>query len=110
MSLGTLRWWYRAGRLGTLRDQPGDRLVRGTASGGVPARSKRDPAGGARFAGVVRSVAVDGMRALVEIEAGPFLFRAAVARDRVEELGLVEGSPASATVRGASVVLEKGDL
>ena len=41
-----------------------------------------------RFPGVVRSVEVDGVMALVEIEAGPFLVTAAVTRDAVEELGL----------------------
>ena len=31
--------------------------------------------------------------ALVEIEAGPHLITAAITRDSVEELGLVEGTP-----------------
>ena len=45
-----------------------------------------------RFTGIVRSVEVEGVMALVEIEAGPFLVTAAVTRDSVEEFGLVEGS------------------
>ena len=44
-----------------------------------------------RFPGVVRSVEVDGVMALVELEAGPFRVTAAVTRDAVEELGLAPG-------------------
>jgi molybdopterin-binding protein len=58
--------------------------------------------------GVVRSVEVDGVMALVEIEAGPFLITAAVTRDSVEELGLVAGAPATATVKATSVMVERG--
>ena len=61
-----------------------------------------------RFQGVVRSVKVDGVMALVEIEAGPFLLTAAVTRDSVEELGLAEGVEATATVKATSVMVEKG--
>ena len=39
-----------------------------------------------RFPGVVRSVEADGVMALVEIEAGPFLITAAVTRDSVEAI------------------------
>jgi molybdopterin-binding protein len=60
-----------------------------------------------RFDGVVRSVEVDGVMALVEIEAGPFLITAAVTRDSVEELGLVEGVEATATVKATSVMIER---
>jgi molybdopterin-binding protein len=61
-----------------------------------------------RFSGTVRSVEADGVMALVEIEAGPFLITAAVTRDSVEELGLVEGVAATATVKATSVMIEKG--
>jgi molybdopterin-binding protein len=61
-----------------------------------------------RMAGVVRSVEVDGVMALVEIEAGPFLITAAVTRDSVEELGLVPGVEATATVKATSVMVERG--
>ncbi len=62
-----------------------------------------------RFPGVVRSVEVDGVMALVEIEAGPHLITAAVTRDAVEELGLAPGVPATATVKATSVMVERGD-
>jgi molybdopterin-binding protein len=60
-----------------------------------------------RFPGVVRSVEVDGVMALVEIEAGPFRLTAAVTRDAVEELGLVEGARATAAVKATSVMVER---
>jgi molybdopterin-binding protein len=44
-----------------------------------------------RFTGVVRSVGNDGVMALVEIEAGPFLLTAAITRDAMEELALAVG-------------------
>src|SRR3954465_7960912 len=61
-----------------------------------------------RFPGVVRSVESDGVMALVEIEAGPFRVTAAVTRDAVDELGLVEGSRATAFVKATSVMVERG--
>ena len=60
-----------------------------------------------RFPGVVRSVQVDGVMALVEIESGPHLLTAAVTRDAVEELGLAPGVPAAAAVKATSVMIEK---
>ena len=60
-----------------------------------------------RFPGVVRSVEVDGVMALVEIEAGPHLMIAAVTRDAVEELGLAPGVPATAAVKATSVMVER---
>ena len=61
-----------------------------------------------RFPGVVRSVEVDGVMALVEIEAGPHLVTAAVTRDAVEELGLAPGVAATAAVKATSVMVERG--
>jgi molybdopterin-binding protein len=61
-----------------------------------------------RFPGVVRSVEVDGVMALVEIEAGPFRLTAAVTRDAVDELQLAVGSPATAAVKATSVMIERG--
>jgi molybdopterin-binding protein len=61
-----------------------------------------------RFPGVVRSVEVDGVMALVEIEAGPFRLTAAVTRDAIDELQLTVGSPATAAVKATSVMIERG--
>ena len=59
-----------------------------------------------RFSGVVTSVEVDGVMALVEIEAGPHRITAAITRDAVEELGLAPGKPATAAVKATSVMVE----
>ena len=56
---------------------------------------------------MVRSVEIDGVMALVEIEAGPHLVTAAVTRDAVEELGLAPGVPATAAVKATSVMVER---
>ena len=60
-----------------------------------------------RFPGVVRSVEIDGVMALVEIEAGPHRVTAAITRDAVEELGLAPGVPATAAVKATSVMVER---
>jgi molybdopterin-binding protein len=60
-----------------------------------------------RFPGVIRSVKVDGVMALVEIEAGPHRITAAITRDAVEDLGLAEGVEATATVKATSVMVER---
>ena len=97
VSQDTLRRWDRAGKLRTRRDSATGDACRGARSSGC--RASRPPQGGDalsarnRFPGVVRSVEVDGVMALVEIEAGPFLVTAAVTRDAVEELGWLPGFP-----------------
>jgi molybdopterin-binding protein len=60
-----------------------------------------------RFPGVIKSVEVDGVMALVEIEAGPHRITAAVTRDSVDELGLAPGVPATATVKATSVMVDR---
>ena len=60
-----------------------------------------------RFPGVVRSVEIDGVMALVEIEAGPHLVTAAITRDAIEELGLAPGVRAAAAVKATSVMIER---
>ena len=55
----------------------------------------------------VRSIEVDGVMGLVELEAGPFRLTAAITRDAVEELALAEGARATATVKATSVMIER---
>src|SRR5918996_4430397 len=103
VSADTLRRWDRAGKLRTVRDARNRRLVPEAEVARLTHHPRRHETGDAlsarnRFPGVVRSVEVDGVMALVELEAGPFRLTAAVTRDAVEELGLVEGSRATATV------------
>jgi molybdopterin-binding protein len=76
---------------------------------GAPARHRTDDSFSARnrFHGTVTSVEVAGVMALVEIEAGPHRITAAITRDAVEELGLAEGTRATATVKATSVMVER---
>ena len=114
VSVDTLRRWDHAGRLQTTRDErnrrrvPRHEIERLTAS---PARHETGDRLSARnrFPGVVRSVQVDGVMALVEIEAGPHRVTAAITADAVAELGLTEGMHATAAVKATSVMVERGD-
>ena len=113
VSADTLRRWDRAGKLRTVRDSANRRRVPRAEVERVSGRSARHPAGDAlsarnRFPGVVSSVEVAGVMALVEIEAGPHRIIAAVTRDAVEELGLAPGVPATAAVKATSVMVERG--
>jgi molybdopterin-binding protein len=112
VSPDTLRRWERSGKLRTTRDAANRRRVPRAEIERLAARPTRHRAGDSlsarnRFPGVVRSVEVDGVMALVEVEAGPHLVTAAVTRDAVEELGLAPGVPATATVKATSVMLER---
>ena len=113
VSPDTLRRWERAGKLRTVRDSANRRRVPRSEVERLAERPDRHRAGDAlsarnRFPGVIRSVEVDGVMALVEIEAGPHLVIAAVTRDSVEELGLAPGVPATAAVKATSVMVERG--
>jgi molybdopterin-binding protein len=112
VSADTLRRWDRSGKLRTVRDSRNRRLVPAAEVERLSSHPQRDPAGDTlsarnRFPGVVRSVEVDGVMALVEIEAGPFRVTAAVTRDAVEELGLAPGVPATAAVKATSVMVSR---
>jgi molybdopterin-binding protein len=114
VSPDTLRRWDRDGKLNTFRDERNRRMVSAEEVARLSRRRRqRHVTGGQlsarnRMAGIVRSVEVDGVMALVEIEAGPFLITAAVTRDSVEELGLAPGVEATATVKATSVMVERG--
>jgi molybdopterin-binding protein len=112
VSVDTLRRWDRSGKLKTVRDDRGRRHVPVAEVKRLSSRPKREKAGHSlsarnRFPGTVKSVEVDGVMALVEIEAGPFRVVAAITRDAVEELGLHEGAPATAFVKATSVMIEQ---
>jgi molybdopterin-binding protein len=111
ISVDTLRRWDRAGKVRTVRDARNRRLVPATEVTRLKAGPQRPRVGDGlsarnRFPGVVRSVEVDGVMALVEIEAGPHTVVAAITRDAVEELGLAPGVPATAAVKATSVMIE----
>lgn len=110
VSVDTLRRWDRTGRLETTRDErnrrrvPAAEVTRLRGAGRHVTGTKLSARN--RFEGTVRSVEIDGVMALVEIEAGPHLVTAAITRDAVEELGLVAGVPAVATVKATSVMVQ----
>jgi molybdopterin-binding protein len=112
VSADTLRRWDRSGKLRTVRDARNRRLVPAAEVERLTAHPRRHEAGDRvsarnRFPGVVRSVEVDGVMALVEIEAGPFLVTAAITRDSVQELGLAPGVEATAAVKATSVMVHR---
>ena len=112
VSPDTLRRWERAGKLRTRRDGANRRRVPRSEVERLSRRPSRHATGAPlsarnRFPGVVRSVEVDGVMALVEIEAGPHLLIAAVTRDAVAELGLAPGVRATAAVKATSVMVER---
>jgi molybdopterin-binding protein len=113
VSVDTLRRWDREGKIATTRDEGNRRRVPAGEIDRLRSHPERHKAGDAlstrnRFPGVVSSVEVDGVMALVEIEAGPHRVTAAITRDAVEELGLVEGVEATAMVKATSVMVERG--
>lgn len=114
VSADTLRRWDRAGKLRTTRDERNRRRVPPPEVERLRRHPRRHRTGDTlsarnRFPGVVRSIEIDGVMALVEIEAGPHRVTAAVTRDAVQELGLTEGARATAAVKATSVMVERGD-
>src|ERR671919_1116907 len=112
VSVAPLRRWDRAGRLKTTRDARNRRRVPVTEVerlSGSPPRHRTGDAFSARnrFPGKVVSVETGDVMALVEIEAGPHRITAAITKDAVEELGLAEGVPATATVKATSVMVSR---
>ena len=65
------------------------------------ARSARN-----RFTGLVTKVVVDGLVAQVELQAGPHRVVSLLTTEAVEDLGLVPGMIATASVKATSVVVE----
>lgn len=112
VSLDTIRRWDREGKLKTTRDKNNRRRVPQKEIERLRPSPQRHQTGDSfsarnRFPGRVTSVEVDGVMALVEIEAGPFRVTAAITRDSVEELGLKEGVAATALVKATSVMVER---
>ena len=59
-----------------------------------------------RFAGIVTRVVKDQVMAQVEIQAGPHRLVSLLSAEAVDELGLVPGSLAIATVKATNVGIE----
>lgn len=114
VSVDTLRRWDRDGKITTLRDDRNRRRIARSEVERVSTTPRRHEtqsnfSARNRFPGIITSVEVSGVMALVEIEAGPHRITAAITRDSVEELGLREGMPATATVKATSVMVQSGN-
>lgn len=114
VSPDTVRRWDRAGRIKTTRDERNRRRVPRAEVERLrkaPGRHRTGDRFSARnrFPGVIRSVEIAGVMALVEIEAGRHLVTAAITRDSVEEMKLAEGVKATALAKATSVMVERND-
>jgi molybdopterin-binding protein len=112
ISLDTLRRWDKEGRIRVVRDRANRRLVPVSEVERLSGRPPKVRTGSRlsarnRLAGVVKSVEADGVMAVVEIEAGPYLLAAAITRDAVEELALAPGVPVVATIKATSVMVSR---
>ena len=109
ISLDTLRRWDRAGKIRVERDAANRRVV----PAGEVERLRGSPRAEAlsarnHFRGVVRSVAVEGLLAQVEIDVTePSRVLAIITRESVEQLGLKPGMSAAGVVKATSVMIER---
>jgi molybdopterin-binding protein len=114
VSADTLRRWDRDGRMKTQRDTANNRRVPVEEVQRLRRLPGRHQTGGPlsarnRLAGQVVSVEVDGVMALVEIQVGADRITAAITRDSVEELGLLEGQRVFARIKATDVMVERGE-
>lgn len=110
----TVRRWIEAGRLGSTKDSSGRLTVSGEElavlaregaqsipdgwSGMVSARN--------RFPGIVTRVEVEGLVAVVEIQAGAHRVVSMLTADAVKDLGLQPGDRATAVIKATNVIIE----
>jgi molybdopterin-binding protein len=114
VSPDTLRRWTDAGRLPTLRTGGGRRRINGAALADFAASlavERHPPAivsesARNRLTGLVTRVIRDTVMAQVEIQAGPFRVVSLMSREAADELGLVPGVLAVASVKATNVVVE----
>ena len=109
----TVRRWIDSGRLAAGEGRGGRRSVDGAelARFVVASREQGDDeawpvSARNRLEGIVTSVRVDGLVALVEVQAGPFQVVSMMTADAVEDLRLQPGSLAAAVVKSTSVIVE----
>jgi molybdopterin-binding protein len=111
VSVDTLRRWERSGRITTERDTANRRVVDeaeiSRLGGHVVHKVDTSFSARNRFEGVITSVEVTGVIAQVEMESGGNHIVSVITRDAVEELGLVPGVRAVATVKATSVMVAR---
>jgi molybdopterin-binding protein len=107
ISLDTLRRWDRSGRIKTSRDASNRRIVPAAEIARLRGGDGERLSARNRLHGTVGEVKVDGLMAQVELlVTEPVRLVCLVTRDAVEELGLREGSPATAVVKSTSVMIQ----
>jgi molybdopterin-binding protein len=107
----TVRRWEREGRIATTRTGGGQRLVPASEVARLLAERRATPRVSAQsvrnhFPGVVTEVRRDRVAATVEILAGPHRILALVTREAVDQMGLMPGMRAVATVKATNVMVE----
>ena len=109
ISLDTLRRWDRAGTIRVERDHANRRVVpaseveRLRGGEGSDQFSARN-----RFRGIVRSVAIEGLLAQIEIDVTePARVVAIITRESAEQLALKPGMSAAGVVKATSVMVER---
>lgn len=110
----TVRRWIDRGHLAASTSSSGRKLLDGAdvarlAREQAPHPSvdgERRSSARNRFTGLVTRVVSDTVMAQVEMQCGPFRVVSLMSREAVEELGLQEGSVASAMVKATQVVVE----
>lgn len=114
VSVDTVRRWCDEGRLTSVRNPGGQRIVAGSdlvaflaerpeayEPDSLPKQSARN-----RLTGIVTRVEVDALTAIVEIQVGPHRLVSLMTREGADELGLEPGDLATAAVKATNVVVE----
>ena len=108
----TLRRWAEAGRIATTEDADGRRAVDGTDLAAFAVQLAGDTDGPHpssarnRFPGIVTRVVRGDVISQVEVQSGRHRLVSLISTEAVDELGLVPGAPAVATVKSTNVVVE----
>jgi molybdopterin-binding protein len=116
VSPDTVRRWADSGKLASQRDAAGHRVIQGVVLAELATQLGRGPAAAVgptgghsarnRFVGIVTKVTKDLVMAQVELQAGPFRVVSLMSREAADELGLVPGVVAVASVKASSVTVE----
>lgn len=109
----TIRRWVESGRLAAV---PGTGPAAVTAASVAAVLRAQAPAAPSapvvaqsarnRFPGIVTRVVRDGVMAQVELQAGPHRIVSLMSREAADDLGLVEGVAAVASIKSTNVVVE----
>ena len=108
----TVRRWADAGRLPTHTDEDGRRVVQGSDLATCAVALAGDPSGPDatsarnRFPGIVTRVLRGDVVSQVEVQSGPHRLVSLLTTEAVDELALVPGTPAVASVKSTNVVVE----